>query len=58
MSKMTGKDILNAAADIKNYCDEFECCSSLCKLYDKERKACKIGSLLPFDWDVEKEEDG
>lgn len=52
---MNGKDILNAAEDIKNYCDGFEECSSLCELYDKESKACKVASLPPFDWDVEKE---
>lgn len=55
MSEMTGKDILNAAADIKNYCEGFEYCSSLCELYDKESKSCKIGSLPPLDWDVKKE---
>lgn len=57
MSKMTGKDILNAAADIMNYCDGFEHCSSLCVLYDEESRACKIASLPPFDWGVEKEDE-
>lgn len=56
MSKMTGKDILNAAADIKNYCDGFEECGSLCELYDEERRACRLGSIPPCDWDVEKED--
>ena len=54
---MTGKDILNAAADIMNYCDGFEHCSDLCALYDEESRACKIASLPPFDWGVEKEEE-
>lgn len=54
---MTEKDILNAAVDIKNYCDGFEHCSSLCELYNKESRACKLGSIPPFDWDVEKEDE-
>lgn len=54
---MNGKDILNAAVDIKNYCDGFESCSRLCELYDEEKAACRLGSFPPFDWDVEKEDE-
>ena len=54
---MKPKDIFNAAVDIRDYCDGFEHCSYLCVLYDEERGACRLGSLPPFDWDVEKEED-